>query len=51
MERYGKHFEKKIYSGAQHAFNNDTNPDRYNPEQARIAWNDMLRFFEKYLKS
>lgn len=51
MERYGKHFEKKIYPGAQHAFNNDTNPERYNPEQAKIAWNDMLRFFEKHLKS
>lgn len=50
METHGKPFTHKIYPGAKHAFNNDTAPDRYNPEQARIAWNDMLQFFAQHLK-
>lgn len=45
-----KPFEKKIYPNAQHAFNNDTNAERYNAEQAPIAWNDMLQFLAKHLK-
>lgn len=50
MQELGKPFEKKIYPNAQHAFNNDTNAERYNAEQAPIAWNDMLQFFGKHLK-
>lgn len=38
MAANGKHFEKTVYSGAQHAFHNDTNPDRYHPEAAEQAW-------------
>ncbi|HEX3246888.1 MAG TPA: dienelactone hydrolase family protein [Chloroflexota bacterium] len=49
MSAAGKTFEKKIYPGAQHAFNNDTNAERYNAEQAPIAWNDMLAFFKRHL--
>jgi carboxymethylenebutenolidase len=49
MAAHGKPFEHTIYPNAQHAFNNDTNPERYNPEQAKIAWGDMLRFFERRL--
>ncbi len=49
MQTHGKPFTYKIYPGAKHAFNNDTAPDRYNPEQARIAWNDMLQFFAQHL--
>lgn len=47
---HGKSFAYKISPGAQHAFNNDTNPARYHPEQARIAWADMLRFFARHLE-
>jgi dienelactone hydrolase len=50
MQANGKQFEKKIYPNAQHAFNNDQNPERYSPEQAPIAWNDMLLFLEQNLK-
>ena len=49
MSAAGKSFEKKIYPGAQHAFNNDTNAERYNAEQAPIAWADMLAFFKQHL--
>jgi carboxymethylenebutenolidase len=51
MQQNGKSFEKKIYPNAQHAFNNDQNPDRYNAEQAPVAWNDMLRFLDRHLKA
>jgi carboxymethylenebutenolidase len=50
MQTHGKSFAYNIYPGAQHAFNNDTNPARYHPEQARIAWTDMLRFFAQQLE-
>ena len=49
MEAHGKAFSHKIYPGAQHAFNNDTNAERYDPAQAPIAWNDMLKFFSQHL--
>jgi carboxymethylenebutenolidase len=50
MSAAGKQFEKKIYPNAPHAFNNDTNAERYNAEQAPIAWADMLAFFDKHLR-
>jgi carboxymethylenebutenolidase len=51
MKQHGKAFEHKVYPNAQHAFNNDQNPERYNAEQAPIAWNDMLQFLAKHLKA
>ena len=51
MKKYGKSFEYKIYPGAQHAFNNDTNPQRYNAEAAKDAWGRTLEFFKKHLQS
>ena len=51
MKKYGKSFEYKIYPGAQHAFNNDTNPQRYNAEAAKDAWSRTLEFFKKNLQS
>ena len=51
MKKHGKSFEYKIYPGAQHAFNNDTNPQRYNPEAAKDAWSRTLEFFKKHLQS
>jgi carboxymethylenebutenolidase len=50
MQQNGKQFDKKIYPNAQHAFNNDQNPERYNAEQAPVAWNDMMRFLDRRLK-
>jgi len=51
MKKHGKSFEYKIYPGAQHAFNNDTNPQRYNAEAAKDAWSRTLEFFKKNLQS
>ncbi|MCP9766408.1 dienelactone hydrolase family protein [Lacihabitans sp. LS3-19] len=39
-----------VYEGAQHAFNNDASPARYNPEVAKLAWERTLALFEEVLK-
>jgi carboxymethylenebutenolidase len=39
-----------MYEGAQHAFNNDTNPTRYNKEAAQLAWGRTIAFFKEKLK-
>jgi len=39
-----------IYDGAQHAFNNDSNPERYNKEAAELAWKRTVDFFKEKLK-
>ena len=39
-----------IYEGAQHAFNNDTNPGRYNKEAAELAWKRTVAFFKDKLQ-
>ncbi len=38
-----------IYEGAQHAFNNDTAPTRYNAEVAKLAWERSLKLFKETL--
>lgn len=50
MKKYNKSYTYKIYPGAKHAFNNDTNADRYHPEAAKEAWNRTLEFFKKQLQ-
>jgi len=50
MKKYGKSFDYKIYPGAQHAFNNDSNPQRYDAEAAKDAWNRTLEFFKRHLQ-
>ena len=39
-----------MYQGAQHAFNNDSNPGRYNKEAADLAWKRTIDFFKEKLK-
>ena len=39
-----------MYDGAEHAFNNDTNPERYNKEAAELAWKRTIDFFKEKLK-
>ena len=39
-----------IYPGTGHAFNNDTNPERYNAEAAKLAWGRTVAFFKEKLK-
>ena len=39
------------YEGAGHAFNNDTNPDRYHKEAAQLAWKRTIAFLKEKLKA
>jgi carboxymethylenebutenolidase len=50
MKKYKKAYDYKIYSGAQHAFNNDTNPSRYDATASKEAWDRTLTFLKKNLK-
>jgi len=50
MKKYNKTYDYKIYSGAQHAFNNDTD-QRYHPQAAKEAWGSTMDFLKKNLKS
>ncbi len=49
LKKYKKEYQIFIYPGAGHAFNNDTNPDRYNEEAAKLAWKRTVDFFKKKL--
>ena len=48
MQANGKTFQKIIYPGADHAFNNDTG-SRYNASAATDAWAQTLAWFAQYL--
>lgn len=48
LQDAGVTYEIKVYPDTQHAFHNDTG-QRYNQEQAQVAWNDMLAWFGQYL--
>ena len=38
-----------IYQGANHAFNNDANPARYDPATAQLAWGRTIEFLRASL--
>lgn len=42
--------ELYMYPGTQHAFNNDTNPARYNQEAADLAWKRTIDFLTRKLR-
>jgi carboxymethylenebutenolidase len=46
LKALGIKHEIFIYEGANHAFNNDTAPTRYNAEVAKLAWERTLRLFK-----
>ena len=49
LKRANVSYELYTYDGAQHAFNNDTAPTRYNEVAAKLAWERTLAFFKKHL--
>jgi carboxymethylenebutenolidase len=49
MTQNGKTFEREVFDDAQHAFHNDTNPDRYNPEAAEKAWAAAVEHLDSWL--
>lgn len=50
LKKYGKEYQIFMYPGAQHAFNNDSNAERYNAEAAKLAWGRTVGFFKEKLK-
>ncbi len=43
-------YDLKIWWGAQHAFNNDSNEARYEEKSAKEAWEQTMLFFNQKLK-
>ena len=50
MKKYNKVYDYEIFSGAQHAFNNDSNKSRYHAQAAKDAWARTADFLTKQLK-
>jgi carboxymethylenebutenolidase len=49
LKKAGIEYHIHIYQGAQHGFNNDSNPQRYNKEAAELAWKRTMAFFKQKL--
>lgn len=45
----GKHVEFHQYTGTEHAFFNDTRPEVYNADAAKLSWQRTLDFYKKHL--
>ena len=43
-------YERHLYPGTQHGFNNDTTP-RYDAAAAKLAWERTVAFFNKHVRS
>jgi carboxymethylenebutenolidase len=50
LKKNNKEYKIFIYEGAGHAFNNDSNPGRYNEQAAKLAWSRTVGFFKEKLK-
>jgi carboxymethylenebutenolidase len=50
LKANNKEYQIFSYPGTGHGFNNDTNPDRYNEEAAKLAWQRTVAFFKEKLK-
>ena len=50
LKKQNKEYQIFIYDGSGHAFNNDSNPERYNAEAAKLAWGRTVAFFKEKLK-
>jgi carboxymethylenebutenolidase len=50
LKKAGIEYQIFKYPGTQHAFNNDTNAQRYNAEAAKLAWKRTVDFFKEKLK-
>jgi carboxymethylenebutenolidase len=50
LKKDKKEYQIFIYEGAKHAFNNDSNPERYDEKAAKLAWSRTITFFKEKLK-
>jgi len=49
LKEAGVDYTIHMYEGANHAFHNDTNEARYDPEAAELAWSRTIEFFRQHL--
>ena len=49
LKAAGAKYERHLYAGTQHGFNNDTTP-RYDAAAAKLAWDRTLAFFRQHVK-
>lgn len=49
LEAAHKRFAIHVYEGANHAFNNDTSAERYDPAAAALAWDRTVAFLKETL--
>jgi carboxymethylenebutenolidase len=49
LKAAGVRYERHLYPGTQHGFNNDTTP-RYDAAAAKLAWERTLAHLKKYLR-
>lgn len=50
LKKAGIEYQIFMYEGAKHAFNNDSNPERYHEAAAKLAWGRTIAFFSEKLK-
>lgn len=43
-------YKMYMYKGAEHAFNNNTSPERYNKDASELAWRRTIDFLKEKLK-
>jgi carboxymethylenebutenolidase len=49
LKAAGVRYERHLYAGTQHGFNNDTTP-RYDAAAAKLAWERTVAFFRQHVK-
>ena len=50
LQAAGVDYQRHLYPGTQHGFNNDTTP-RYDAEAASLAWERTIAFFNEHVRS
>jgi carboxymethylenebutenolidase len=50
LKKASTDYKMYMYEGAQHAFNDDTQRNRYNKEAAQLAWQRTISFLKEKLK-
>ncbi len=50
LKRASVDYRLYMYEGAKHGFFNDSNPERYNQEAARLAWERTISFLKEKLQ-
>ena len=49
LKAAGVRYQRHLYPGTQHGFNNDTTP-RYDAAAAKLAWDRTIAFFDEHLR-